>query len=75
MPVEKLTGAPCYAGSINASGMLGICVERIGRDTSYGRIIEALERAERSRASIQRVANRLAADARPCGHGVPCPRK
>lgn len=32
----------------------------IGRDTSYGRIIEAMERAERSRAPVQRLADQLA---------------
>ena len=41
MPVEKLAGAPVYAGSINQSGAIEIRAERIGRDTSYGKIIEA----------------------------------
>ena len=35
-------------------------MERIGRDTSYGRIIEAVEHAERSRAPVQQLADRLA---------------
>jgi heavy metal translocating P-type ATPase len=61
MPVEKTAGTTVYAGSINASGVLEICAERIGRDTSYGRIIEAVEHAERSRAPVQRLADRLAA--------------
>jgi len=61
MPVEKMVGAAVYAGSINASGVLEIRTERIGRDTSYGRIIEAVERAERARAPVQRLADRLAA--------------
>jgi heavy metal translocating P-type ATPase len=61
MPVEKIVGAAVYAGSINASGVLEIRADRIGRDTSYGRIIEAVERAERSRAPVQRLADRLAA--------------
>src|SRR3989441_10642795 len=61
MPIEKVEGPLVYAGSINASGVLEIRAERIGRDTSYGRIIEAVERAERSRAPVQRLADRLAA--------------
>src|SRR2546428_22348 len=61
MPIEKIAGTPVYAGSINASGVLEIRAERIGRDTSYGRIIEAVERAERSRAPVQRLADQLAA--------------
>src|ERR1700730_10540902 len=60
MPVEKLSGSAAYAGTINQSGALEIRVERIGRDTSYGRIIEAVERAERSRAPVQQLADRLA---------------
>ena len=60
MPVEKTVGVPVFAGSINQSGALEIRAERIGRDTSYGKIIEAVEQAERSRAPVQRLADRLA---------------
>ena len=47
MPVEKIRGRAVYAGTINQSGALEIRTERIGRDTSYGKIIEAVEHAER----------------------------
>ena len=60
MPVEKISGTPVFAGTINQSGILEIRAEKIGRDTAFGRIIEAVERAERSRAPIQRTADRLA---------------
>jgi Cd2+/Zn2+-exporting ATPase/Cu+-exporting ATPase len=60
MPVEKQAGALVFAGTINQSGALEIVAERIGRDTSYGKIIEAVERAEKSRAPVQRLADRLA---------------
>ena len=60
MPVEKTAGASVYAGSINQSGAIEIRVERVGRDTSFGKIIEAVERAEQSRAPVQRLADRLA---------------
>ena len=60
MPVEKLPGAVVYAGTINQSGALEIRTERVGRDTSYGKIIEAVENAERSRAPVQQLADRLA---------------
>jgi len=60
MPVEKVTGMPVFAGTINQSGVLEIRAEKIGRDTAFGRIIEAVERAERSRAPIQRTADHLA---------------
>ncbi len=60
LPIEKLKGAVVFAGSINQSGALEVRADRIGRDTSYGKIIEAVERAERSRAPVQRLADRLA---------------
>ncbi len=60
MPIEKTAGTHVFAGSINQSGALEIAAERIGRDTSYGKIIEAVERAEKSRAPVQRLADRMA---------------
>jgi cation transport ATPase len=50
MPVEMTAGSRVFAGSINQSGALEIHADRIGRDTSFGKIIEVVERAERSRA-------------------------
>jgi Cd2+/Zn2+-exporting ATPase/Cu+-exporting ATPase len=49
-----------YAGTINQSGMLEIRVRSVGRDTAFGKIIEVVERAESSRAPIQKLADRLA---------------
>src|SRR5207302_2194964 len=60
MPLEKTAGSPVFARSINQAGALEIRAERIGRDTSYGKIIDAVEDAERSRAPVQRLADRLA---------------
>jgi heavy metal translocating P-type ATPase len=60
MPVEKELGSSVYAGTINQSGALEVRAERLGRDTSFGKIIEAVEQAERSRAPVQKTADRLA---------------
>jgi len=60
MAAEKLPGSIAYAGTINQSGALEIRADRIGRDTSYGKIIEAVEHAQRSQAPVQRLADRLA---------------
>ncbi|MGB0034968.1 MAG: cation-translocating P-type ATPase [Candidatus Acidiferrales bacterium] len=60
MPVEKRPGAPVFAGTINQMGALEIRVERLGRDTTFGKIIKAVEQAEKSRAPIQGIADRLA---------------
>jgi heavy metal translocating P-type ATPase len=59
-PVEKSPGAVVYAGTINQSGALEILAERSGRDTSFGKIVDAVERAERSRAPVQKAADRYA---------------
>jgi heavy metal translocating P-type ATPase len=60
MPVEKTKKSAVYAGTINQSGALEIRVDRMGRDTTFGKIIDAVERAEKSRAPIQGIADRLA---------------
>ncbi|MBO0863224.1 MAG: cadmium-translocating P-type ATPase [Chloracidobacterium sp.] len=60
LPVEKVAGARVYAGTINQSGLIEARAEGLGRDTAFGKIIEAVERAEKSRAPIQKTADRLA---------------
>lgn len=60
LPVEKSPGATVYAGTINQFGLLDVRATSLGRDTAFGKIIEAVERAERSRAPIQKTADRLA---------------
>ncbi|MBK8082431.1 MAG: cation-translocating P-type ATPase [Devosia sp.] len=60
MPVEKVAGRFAFAGTINQSGAIEIRAERIGRATTYGQILETVEEAERSRAPVQRLADRLA---------------
>ena len=60
MPSEKTAGSEVYAGTINQAGILRVRTERLGRDTAFGKIIEAVERAEHSRAPIQKTADRLA---------------
>jgi len=60
MPVEKIPGAHVYAGTVNHSGVLEIQTETVGGDTAFGKIIEAVEQAERSRAPVQKTADRLA---------------
>src|SRR4029077_1876329 len=57
MPAEKTNRSSVYAGTINQSGALEIRVDRMGRDTTFGKIIDAVERAEKSRAPIQGIAD------------------
>ena len=60
MPSEKSIGSQVYAGTLNQAGTLQVCAERLGKETTFGKIIEAVEDAERSRAPIQKTADRLA---------------
>jgi heavy metal translocating P-type ATPase len=60
MPSEKQAGSDVYAGTINQAGTLQVRAERLGKETTFGKIIEAVENAERSRAPIQKTADRLA---------------
>ena len=60
LPVETRPGSQVFAGSVNQSGALEIEVGRVGRDTTFGRVVDAVERAAKNRAPIQKIADRLA---------------
>lgn len=60
MPSEKSIGSEVYAGTLNQAGTLQVRAQRLGKETTFGKIIEAVENAERSRAPIQKTADRLA---------------
>src|ERR1700751_5129580 len=61
LPVEKVEHADVFAGTINKNGVLEVSVGRVGRDTPFGKIIQVVEEAEKSKAPVERVADRLAA--------------
>jgi heavy metal translocating P-type ATPase len=60
LPVEKVSGASVFAGTINQAGTLDVRTTRIGRDTTFAKIVDAVENASKSRAPIQKTADRLA---------------
>src|ERR1017187_1965521 len=60
MPSEKTPASEAYARTINQAGVLQVRTNRLGKDTAFGKIIEAVERAEHSRAPIQKTADKLA---------------
>jgi Cd2+/Zn2+-exporting ATPase/Cu+-exporting ATPase len=60
MPAEKTAGSAVYAGTLNQSGVLEVKTKRVGPDTAYGKIVTAVEEAEKSRAVVERLADRLA---------------
>ena len=59
MPVTKEVGDRVIGGTINRSGGLIIEAEKIGRDTLLARIVQMVADAQRSRAPIQRLADRV----------------
>jgi Cu+-exporting ATPase len=60
MPVTKETGAKVIAGTMNQTGSFVLRAEKVGRDTMLARIVEMVAAAQRSRAPIQRLADRVA---------------
>ena len=60
MPVTKTAGDPVIGGTLNQSGALVIRAEKVGRDTMLARIVAMVADAQRSRAPIQRLADRVA---------------
>jgi len=69
-PAEKNVGSAVFASSIAQSGALEIVVEKVGRDTSFGRIVAVVEDAERSSAPVQRLADQLAGYLVYCAFGA-----
>jgi P-type Cu+ transporter len=59
MPVTKEVGANVIGGTMNQSGALVIEARKIGRDTMLSQIVQLVAEAQRSRAPIQRMADRV----------------
>ena len=60
LPVSKENGAKLIGGTINGSGALIMRAGSVGRDTMLARIVQMVAEAQRSRAPIQRLADRVA---------------
>jgi Cu+-exporting ATPase len=59
LPVEKAPGAKVTGGTVNGTGSLIIRAERVGRDTLLARIVQRVSEAQRTRAPIQRLADKV----------------
>jgi Cu+-exporting ATPase len=59
MPVTKEPGAKVVAGSINKTGSFAMRAEKVGADTLLARIVQMVAEAQRSRAPVQRLADRV----------------
>ena len=60
IPVEKGPGDAVIGATVNGTGSLTMRAERVGAETLLARIVRMVSEAQRSRAPIQRVADRLA---------------
>jgi len=61
LPVEKSPGAKVTGSTVNGTGSLIMRAERVGRDTLLARIVQRVSEAQRSRAPIQRLADKVSA--------------
>lgn len=61
MPVEVAAGIRVYAASLAQLGSLRVRVERVGAETTFGRVIKMVEEAEANRAEVQRFADKFSA--------------
>ena len=60
LPVEKLSGDPVTGATINGTGSLVIEATRVGTDTMLSQIVQMVSNAQRSRAPIQKYADKVA---------------
>jgi len=60
MPVEKSPGDKVTGGTLNTSGSFIMEAERVGGETTLAQIVKLVSEAQRSRAPLQRLADRVA---------------
>jgi len=60
IPVEKTPGSEVVGGTLNTSGGFLMRARRVGSDTLLARIVDMVAQAQRSRAPIQRLADKVA---------------
>jgi Cu+-exporting ATPase len=61
MPVLKAPGAKVIGGTLNTSGSFVMRADKVGRDTMLSQIVQMVAKAQRSRAPVQRLADRVSA--------------
>jgi Cu+-exporting ATPase len=60
IPVEKSAGARAIGGTVNGTGSFIMRAERVGSETLLAQIVRMVSEAQRSRAPVQRLADRVA---------------
>jgi len=59
LPVDKAPGDPLIGGTVNGASSLVMRAEKVGRDTLLAHIVQAVADAQRSRAPVQALADRV----------------
>ena len=59
LPAEKDSGDKVFGGTLNTTGSFVMEAERVGRETVLAQIVQMVTRAQRSRAPIQRLADKV----------------
>ncbi len=59
LPVEKEPGAQVYAGTLLENGTLQIRADRVGEDTTFGKIIQLVEEAQDAKSEAERFIDRF----------------
>ncbi|ATU20984.1 heavy metal translocating P-type ATPase [Bifidobacterium choerinum] len=59
MPLDKKPGDPVYAGTILENGTIRIEAEKVGDETTFGKIIELVEEAQDSKSQAERLIDRF----------------
>ncbi len=60
LPVAKEKGSNVFAGTILDNGTIQIVTDRVGEDTTFGKIIEMVEEAQDSKSEAERFIDRFA---------------
>ncbi len=61
IPLEKVPGSKVAGGTVNGTGSLLVRAERVGSDTLLAHVVRLVGEAQRSRAPVQRLVDRVAA--------------
>jgi len=65
LPVSKKKDSKVYAGTILENGTIQIVADRVGEDTTFGRIIELVEEAQDSKSEAERFIDRFSKNYTP----------
>src|SRR5206468_9794025 len=70
IPVEKTPGSRVIGATVNGNGSLVMRAERVGSETMLAQIVQLVSLAQRTRAPIQRLADRVAGRLVPAGIAI-----